>query len=283
MLEILEDTTLDTLKLIPFLFITYIIMELIEHHASEKTENVIKKSGKYGPVLGAVLGIIPQCGFSAVAANFYAARIITMGTLIAIFLSTSDEMLPILISEGANFNLILQILIIKVIIGMTVGIILDLLLRKRNIKKNKNQEEIHQICEHEHCNCEKEGVIKSSLKHTVQIFIYIFIISLVLNTLIYLIGEDRITKLILNIPLVGTIIAATIGIIPNCASSVILTELFLQNIITIGSMIAGLLVNSGLGILILFKVNKKYKENFAILGILYIVGIISGIVLDLII
>ncbi len=281
MLEILEHTILDTLKLIPFLFITYIIMELIEHHAGEKTENIIKKSGKYGPILGAILGIFPQCGFSAVAANFYAARIITRGTLIAIFLSTSDEMLPILISEGASLNLILQILVIKVIIGMAVGIVLDLLLRK-NIKK-ENHQDIHKICEHEHCNCEEEGVFKSSLKHTIQIFVYIFIISLILNTVINIVGEDTIAEFIIKIPLIGTIVAAAIGIIPNCAGSIILTELFLQNIITIGSMIAGLLVNSGLGILILFKVNKNYKENFAILGILYIIGVISGIVLDLLI
>lgn len=279
MIEILEHTIIDSIKLVPFLFITYIIMELIEHHAGEKTEKIIKKSGKFGPAIGALLGIVPQCGFSAIAANFYAARIITRGTLIAIFLSTSDEMLPILISEGAELGLILQILIIKVVIGMAIGIIIDIF-NKNNNNKNKT-EEIHKICEHEHCNCEEEGVVKSSIKHTAQIFIYIFIITLIINAIIHFIGEDNIANFIINIPVIGTLIAGLIGVIPNCASSIILTELYLEGIITLGPMIAGLLVNSGVGILILFKVNKNKKENLTILGILYIVGITAGIVLDL--
>lgn len=279
MIEVLEHTILDSIKLLPFLFITYMLMELIEHKAGEKTEKIIKKSGKFGPVIGALLGIVPQCGFSAIAANFYAARIITRGTLIAIFLSTSDEMLPILISEGAELGLILQILTIKVVIGMAIGIIIDIF-NKNNNNKNKT-EEIHKICEHEHCNCEEEGVVKSSIKHTAQIFIYIFIITLIINAIIHFIGEDNIANFIINIPVIGTLIAGLIGVIPNCASSIILTELYLEGIITLGPMIAGLLVNSGVGILILFKVNKNKKENLTILGILYIVGITAGIVLDL--
>lgn len=283
MLEILEHTIIDTLKILPFLFITYIVMELIEHHAGEKTERAIKKSGKFGPVIGALLGIVPQCGFSAIAANFYAARIITRGTLIAIFLSTSDEMLPILISEGAPLDVILEILIIKVIIGIVVGVVIDLLQRKNNITNKSNHEEIHKICEHEHCNCEEEGILKSSIKHTVQIFAYIFIISSFINIIIHTVGENTIAGFIVNIPFIGPIIASLVGIIPNCASSIILTQLYLENIITMGSMIAGLLVNSGVGILVLFKANKNYKENFQILGILYVVAIISGISLDLLI
>lgn len=281
MIEVLEHTILDSIKLLPFLFITYILMELIEHKAGEKTEKIIKKSGKFGPVIGALLGIVPQCGFSAIAANFYAARIITRGTLIAIFLSTSDEMLPILISEGAELGLILQILTIKVVIGMAIGIIIDIF-NKNNNNKNKT-EEIHKICEHEHCHCEEEGVVKSSIKHTAQIFIYIFIITLIINAIIHFIGEDNIANFIINIPVIGTLIAGLIGVIPNCASSIILTELYLEGIITLGPMIAGLLVNSGVGILILFKVNKDKKENLKILGILYIVGITAGIVIDLLI
>lgn len=279
MLELLEETLIDSIKLIPFLFITYIIMEMIEHYASQKTENIIKKSGKFGPILGALLGIVPQCGFSAVAANFYTARIITKGTLIAIFLSTSDEMLPILISEGTEIGLIIQILTIKVIIGIGAGIVLDLITKR--IKNDDKYKEIHEICEHEHCHCEEEGVITSSIKHTIQIFVYIFVISLVLNILIYVIGEDKIASLLVNVPFVGPIIAALIGVIPNCASSVILTELYLENIITMGAMIAGLLVNSGVGLLVLFRVNKNLKENLGILGILYCIGAISGILLDI--
>lgn len=281
MLEILEDTIIDSLKLVPFLFITYIIMELIETHAGEKTEKAIRKSGKFGPIIGAILGIIPQCGFSAVASNFYAARIITQGTLIAIFLSTSDEMLPILISEGAEIGIIIKILAIKIFIGMGIGILIDLL--SKNSKKSKEHIEIHKICENDNCNCENDGIIKSSIKHTIQIFGYIFIINIIINYIIYFIGEDKIASLIVNIPILGTVITAIIGIIPNCASSIILTELYLENIITLGAMISGLLVNSGIGILILFKVNKDKKENLKILGILYLVGIVAGVVLDLLI
>lgn len=276
MIEVLQDTIMDGLKLVPFLFITYIIMELIEHNAGDKTENLIKKSGKFGPIIGALLGVVPQCGFSSVAANFYAGRIITRGTLIAIFLSTSDEMLPILISEGVEIGLILKILTIKIAIGMAIGILIDLIDRKQN---NKN--EIHKICEDENCHCEEDGIIKSSLKHTIKIFIYIFIISLLLNSIISLIGEDKIAKLIVNVPVVGVAISSAIGIVPNCASSIILTELYVEGIIQIGSMIAGLLVNSGIGILVLFKVNKNKKENFKILGILYTVGITAGIILNI--
>lgn len=280
MIEVLEETIIDSLKLIPFLFITYIIMELIEHKASDKTENIIRKSGKFGPVLGALLGIVPQCGFSAVAANFYAARIITRGTLIAIFLSTSDEMLPVLISEGAQLGLILQILAIKVVIGMGLGLAIDLLQRSKRIPEEHS--DIHKICEDEKCHCEEGGVIKSSIKHTAQIFAYILIISLIINIIIFAIGQDKIAELVVNIPIVGTLIAALIGIIPNCASSIILTELYLEKIITIGQMIAGLLVNSGIGILVLFKVNKNIKENLGILGTLYFIGVAFGLILDLI-
>lgn len=278
MLEVLEETIIDGVKLIPFLFVTYLIMEFIEHKASEKTEELIRKSGKFGPVLGAFLGVVPQCGFSAVAANFYAAKIITRGTIIAIFLSTSDEMLPILISEGADIWTIMQILLIKVVIGMGLGLTIDLL--QRNNKKTHDAN-IHQICEEEQCHCEEEGIVKSSIKHTVQIFAYILVISLILNIIIHFVGEEHIANLIINIPILGTLISALIGIIPNCASSIILTELYLEQIITVGQMIAGLLVNSGIGILILFKVNKDYRDNFKILGILYLIGITSGVILDL--
>jgi len=278
MIHLIEHTVLDTVKLIPFLFITYIIMELIEHHAGEKTEKIIKKSGKFGPVLGALLGVIPQCGMSAVAANFFVAKIITRGTLIAIFLSTSDEMLPILISEGAPIVLILEILLIKVIIGIGAGLVIDLLSNK--IKQEEKYKEIHKICEHEKCHCEEEGIVKSAIKHTIQIFIYILIITLILNIIIHNIGEERLSQFIVNVPFLGPIISSIIGLIPNCASSVILTELYLQNIITMGAMIAGLLVNSGVGLLVLFKVNKNLRENIKILGILYIVGSISGILIE---
>jgi hypothetical protein len=284
MIEVLQETIIDTIKLIPFLFIAYLLMEYLEHKTSNKTKKIVEKSGNFGPLLGAIVGIVPQCGFSATAANLYAARIISMGTLIAVFLSTSDEMLPILISESAPISLILEILLIKLIIGIIVGFAVDGIIKLFNKKKKEDTADaIEHICEHEHCDCEHEGIIKSAITHTLNILIFILIVTLIINTIIYFIGEDRISELLVNMPVVGILISALIGIIPNCASSVILTQLYLSNVITLGAMIAGLLVGAGVGILVLFKSNKRIKENLSILGILYFVGVISGIIIDLII
>ncbi len=284
MIDVLLDTVIDGIKLLPFLFIAYLVMEYIEHKTSKKTKKVIQKSGKFGPLLGGILGIFPQCGFSAIASNLYAGRIITLGTLIAIFLSTSDEMLPILISEAAPLDIILKILGIKLIIGIIAGFVIDLVMnlinRKKQSKENE-EEKIGEICEHEHCHCEKDGILKSSLKHTLSIFLYILIVTFILNILIHIIGEDNLSNLILNKPILGPVIAGLIGLIPNCASSVILTQLYLSNVISVATMISGLLVGAGVGILILFKVNKNIKENIKIIVLLYLIGVIAGIVLQL--
>ena len=285
MIDVILDTLIDSVKLLPFLFITYLIMEFIEHKTGDKAKNIIKKSGKFGPLFGGILGIFPQCGFSAAAANLYAGKVITLGTLIAIFLSTSDEMLPVLISEAAPISTILQILAIKLAIGIVIGFLVDLigqaLMKRKQEKKEEVVEEIGYICEHEHCHCE-EGILKSSIKHTINIFIFIIIISFIINTIIYFIGEENLSNLILNMPIVGPIIAGLVGLIPNCAGSVILTQLYLEQVISFGSMIGGLLVGSGIGILVLFRVNKDMKENFKILGLLYLIGVICGIIIDLI-
>lgn len=289
MLEIVKDTLIDGVRLLPFLFITYLIMEYLEHKTGKKTKNIIQKSGKLGPLWGGILGIFPQCGFSAAASNLYAGRVITLGTLIAIFLSTSDEMLPVLISENASIGLILKILAIKLVIGIIAGFLIDFIGQTINKKKKQIEniseeieEEIGHICEHEHCHCEEGGIIKSSITHTLNIFLFIIIITFILNILIHFIGEENLSNLILNMPVIGPIIAGIVGLIPNCAGSVILTQLYLQNVISIGSMIGGLLVGSGIGILILFRVNKNVKENLKILGILYVIGVVCGIVIDLI-
>ncbi len=280
MLDVLTDTIIDSVKLLPFLFVAYFIMEYIEHKTSEKSKKVIQKSGKFGPFLGSILGIFPQCGFSAMAANLYAGRIITLGTLIAIFLSTSDEMLPILLSEAVSIDIILKILGLKLVIGMIAGVMIDFTLRK--IIKSKKEDKIAEVCEHEHCHCEEGSIFKSSLKHTISVFIYIFIISFILNTVIHIIGEDNLANFILNKPILGPMIAGMVGLIPNCAASVLLTQLYLSGVISVATMISGLLVGAGVGILILCKVNKDAKENVKIIGLLYVIGVISGIFLELI-
>ncbi len=278
--EIIEHTVIDSIKLVPFLFLTYLLMEYIEHKTSNKVRNAIQKSGKLGPLLGGLVGIVPQCGFSVSATNLYAARVITLGTLISVYLTTSDEMLPILISENISIVTILTILGIKLVIGIVAGFIIDFIARKLN--KNKLEEKIVDICEHEHCHCEN-GIVKSALKHTINIFIYVFIFTLVLNGIIELIGEDTISNFVSQNVILGPIIAGIIGLVPNCASSVILTQLFVENVISMPILISGLCVNAGVGLLVLFKINKNLKENLKIVGLLYSIGVISGIVLEIII
>ena len=279
-LEIVEHTLLDSIKLIPFLFITYLLMEFLEHKTSSKINGVIKKSGKFGPAIGGVLGLLPQCGFSVMATNLYMGRIVTLGTLISIYLTTSDEMLPILISAQIPVITILKILAIKFVIGMIAGFIIDLVLNKIK-KKEQTKEETVEFCEHEHCHCE-EGIFKSAIRHTVSIFIFILVITLVLNAVIHLIGEDTLSNFVMNNKILGPIIASLIGLIPNCASSVIISQLYVENVISASIMISGLLVNAGVGLLVLFRVNRNWKENIKITAILYGIGVVSGIILEFI-
>ena len=278
MLEVIQDTLIDSAKLLPFLFITYLIMEYIEHKTSEKSKETIKKSGKIGPLIGSLLGIVPQCGFSVSATNFYSARVITLGTLISVYLSTSDEMLPIMISESIPIHIIIKILAIKVVIGMISGFIIDLVLRI--VKKNEFKEEkIIDLCEKDHCHCEK-GIFKSSIHHTLSIFIFIIIISFIINIAIYFIGEESISNFLMNKPILGPAISSLIGLIPNCASSVIITKMYIENVLSVGTMIAGLLVNAGVGLAVLFKTNNGIKENIKIVALLYFIGVIAGIAIE---
>ena len=292
MLEVIEDTLIDALKLLPFLFITYLIMEYIEHKMGHKTKSAIKKSGKWGPIIGSILGVFPQCGFSVSATNLYAGRVITLGTLIAVYLSTSDEMLPIFISEAVSPVIILKILGIKLIIGMIAGVIIDLFVHL--IIKNKNKKivqqneedseenEIGHMCEEEHCHCNESGILKSAIHHTLSILVFIVLITFIINTVVHFVGEETIAGWILNKPVIGPVIASLIGLIPNCAASVIITNMYLENVISLGSMISGLLTGAGVGLAVLFKTNNRIKENMSIIILLYAIGVISGIMIDLI-
>ena len=280
MLDCLIDAILDTLKLIPFLFLTFIILEFIEHKLSNKSQKKLVKYKKAGPIIGGLLGGIPECGFSAMASSLFSSRVITMGTLIAIFLSTSDEMLPVMISEQVSPLLILKIIGFKIIVGILIGLIVDLIYKS---KTDKNHEHIHDLCDDEHCHCEKDGILKSSLKHTINTVLFVLIANLLINFAIYFIGEDTITKLLESKNILVYFASSLIGLIPNCAASILITEMYISNLIPIGVTISGLLTGSGIGILLLFKSNKNIKENISILSIIYFVGIIVGILVDLII
>lgn len=273
-IDAVTDSFIDGVKLLPFLFLTYLAMEYLEHKAGQRMQAAIRSAGRGGPAIGSVLGVFPQCGFSTVASNLYAGRIITMGTLLAVFLSTSDEMLPIMISENVGAAVIFKILAVKVAVALAAGFMVDFLFRGK-----RRQMRIGHLCEQHHCHCEN-GIWKSALHHTVEIFLYIMAISLVLNLLIGWIGEDALGSLFLNRPVVGELLAALLGMIPNCASSVAITQLYLEGVMSAGAMTAGLLAGSGVGLLVLFRVNDDHRENFRILGLLYGIGVLGGIAVN---
>lgn len=277
MIHIIEHTLLEMLNLVPFLFIAFLLIELIEHKFNNKTKKIITKSGNAGPLLGSLLGLFPQCGFSVMATNLYVTRIISLGTLIAIYLTTSDEMLPILISEQVELTVIIKLLGIKFIFGLIWGFIIDLILRKFDKKEKISYE----LCDDEHCHCEK-GIFKSAIKHTLNTLVFMFIVTLLLNILMHTSGEENLAKLFLKDSIFGPFVSSIIGLIPNCGASVVITQLYLNNTISLGSAMAGLLTGSGVALVVLFKSNKNIKENLLILSLLYGLGVISGLIIDLI-
>lgn len=275
MKEIILDTLIDAVKILPFLLIAFLLIEYVEHKLDKKTQKLISKSDKFGPVVGSVLGLIPQCGFSVMATNLYVTRIVSLGTLIAIYLSTSDEMIPILMSKGASLKTIALILTIKLVVGMISGFVIDFILRKKKSEKIN-----YEICDYEHCHCEK-GIFKSALIHTLKILLFIVIFSFVLNVILEYVGNELLTKLFMKNSIFGPLVASLIGLIPNCGSSIIISELYLEGVISFGSAMAGLLTGSGVAILVLFKSNKSLKENMTILALVYGIGAISGILLEI--
>ena len=278
MWQVIQETLIDTIKLVPFLFLTYLAMEYLEHRTGEKAQRLIKKAGRLGPVLGGALGIVPQCGFSTAASNLYAGRVISLGTLIAIYLSTSDEMLPILISEQAPIELILRLLFFKAAIGLAAGMMIDILLFRKDVGEHQH---IHDICEHGHCHCEK-GVFRSALSHTARISLFILLVTFVLNLVMFYVGEKALAGLMLNRPVLGPALAGLVGLIPNCAGSVVITQLYLQGAMSLGAAMTGLLTGCGVGLLVLFRVNHNRKENLKVLGLLYGIGVLVGMGIGLI-
>lgn len=279
--EILKHTLLDTVKLIPFLFLTYLLMEFLEHKSGDAAANWLRRSGKVGPLVGGAFGVVPQCGFSAAASGLYAGRIITAGTLIAVYLSTSDEMLPIMISHGAPLSFVLKILATKLTVGVAIGFLVDavarLLRRRRNAPVQEPQ--IEELCEREHCQCNDHFAL-SALKHTLWVTLFVLLFTFIMTSVLHIVGEERLAELILNRPVIANILSAVVGLIPNCASSVVLTELHLSGILSVGAMLSGLLVNAGVGMALLFRNNRPLRDSLRILAILLAVGIAVGVLID---
>lgn len=276
--EVLLHGVLDTLKILPFLFLTYLLIELIEHKATARAHALARKTGALGPLAGGLLGAIPQCGFSAAAADFYTGRVVTLGTLVAIFLSTSDEMLPIMISGKMPIGTIILILAYKAAVGILVGFAVDLVIRKRAKRESTSHaKDAHGGCT---CGC-KHGIFASALGHTLTVGGFILVSTLIINLLVTLIGDDAIKSIMYDKPFVGHLIAALFGLIPSCAASVALTELCVEGFITVGTMLSGLFSGAGVGLLVLFRVNKNLRENLLTVGILVVSGIIFGMLADI--
>lgn len=277
MIDVLIDTGLDFIKLLPFLFLTYLAMEWLESHAGSKTEAAIEKAGRLGPVAGGILGVVPQCGFSAASANLFAGRVISMGTLLAVFLSTSDEMLPMMIADGSKWKELGTAIICKAVYGIVVGLIVDAIL----VKLGKSHHiDIHEFCEDNGCECDDEegGILKPALKHTLKTGAFILIVSFIINVVLFFIGEESLSHIMSSVPVLGNFLAAVVGLIPNCAASVVLTQLYLQGVISFGIMMSGLLTGAGVGILVLCRVNHHIKENAVVIGLLYLTGALGGLI-----
>ncbi len=274
LLHILRHTVEDNILILPFLFVTYLLIEALESRAGESMQRALGRVRHAGQVIGAAVGIVPQCGFSAAASSLYAGGVVTRGTLVAVLLSTSDEMLPILITESAAPSLIFRILGVKVVIAVLVGYAVDLLLRRKNAAQTLH---IDDLCAHSHCGChEHKGIVVPALIHAVEIFVFLFVVSFLLNCAVEYLGEDYLASLILNRPVIGELLAGLIGLIPNCAASVVITQLYLSGAMRAGAMLAGLLVGSGVGLLVLFRTNRNLKDNLLILAILYGSGVVLG-------
>lgn len=274
------DAGLDCLRLLPFLFLTYLCMELLEKKTGKAFQEQVIKAERSGPLWGAFLGVVPQCGFSASASSFYAGRVINAGTLLAVFLSTSDEMLPVLISEAMPAALIVRILLLKVLFAVFFGYIGGFIFDKIfAINEDENVVDIHSVCEHEHCDCH-DGVLKSALKHTIKIALFIFAVSAIMNLLIEYVGYERLSELMTSVPVAGVFAAALIGLIPNCAASVVLTQMYIGGMISGGALMSGLLVGAGVGLLVLFRLEQDKKKCISLLLILYLLGVIGGLLTE---
>ena len=286
MLDALLDAVFDSLKIIPFLFVTYLIMEYLESHTEDRVRDLVKRAGWMGPFWGGLLGAVPQCGFSAAASNLYAGRAISLGTLIAIFLSTSDEMIPIMISEAVPASKMLKLLLVKLIIGILCGFVIDGFCHIRSSRKTGQPEDgedflIDRLCEKEHCHCENGSIVASALKHTLHIILFVFLITVILNLGFLFLGEERLTAVIASRPVSGMFLSGLIGLIPNCGASVLLTQMYLHGVLPASHLIAGLLDGAGVGLLILFRVNPDQKENLRITLLLYLLAVVYGMLIHL--
>ena len=282
--DALLDAVLDCVKMLPFLFAAFLLLEALEHHVSEKMNDALARTRALGPLVGSLLGCVPQCGFSILASNFYAGGVISLGTLLSVYLATSDEALVILISGAAPAGRILMIIAAKIAIGLIAGYLVMAVMRLLRIRDRSEKKDIGDLCRDESCGCHDEhaGLLKPALNHTIKIFLFIFVFTLILNIVLELIGLEHLSRILLADSLFQPFLAALIGLIPNCAASVILTQLYMEGILSFGAVVAGLGSSAGLGLVVLFRINRDRKEDLIILALLYGIAVLSGIILQVI-
>lgn len=359
LIDILLDAGKDTLSLVPFLLVTYLALEALEHVAGDRVNGAIKRAGAAGPVVGSLLGMVPQCGFSAMAATLYAGRVVTLGTLVAVFLSTSDEMLPLLLAEQVPVQTMAMLLASKALIALVTGFIVDAAVRglRRNVRAHAairrtvlgtavnpahancahddhtggdiidevaeagvSADHIHELCERDHCGCDEDedehghghghehghegdhahecgcacghehghshegapllSIIRSAISHTVQVSVFIFLVTLILVAVLETFGESTIEQFLRGNETLAVLGSALVGLIPNCSASVVITQLYLEGALQLAPMLAGTLISAGVGYLVLFRTNRSARENALFLAMMYVIGAGWGLVLS---
>jgi hypothetical protein len=305
LVDVIADSVLDTLELVPFLFVTYLAMEALEHSTEGRVQGIVARAGHAGPIVGALLGAIPQCGFSAMAATLFSGGVVTVGTLVAVILSTSDEMVPVFLAHQEPVGRLLSIMLLKVVVGIIVGLLLDAVLHAvRHVGNPKPH--IHDLCERARCHCEDEerekdtfseqasgdathahhhghghwAIVRSAAVHTVQVTGFILLVTFLFGLLIEVMGGDELALLLGSHPVRATFLAALVGLIPNCGASVAITELYLDGVLGAGPMVAGLLASGGVGLLVLFRTNNNVRQNIAIMAFVYVVGVVVGLIVS---
>lgn len=351
LLHFIEHALEDTLVLVPFLFVTYIALEALEHAAGARANAVVRRAGAAGPVAGALLGVVPQCGFSAMAATLYAGRVVTLGTLVAVFLSTSDEMLPMLVAERVDAGLLFRVLGLKVLVALIAGVLADLAIRalRKNARVHaflrrtvfsvrrdgmeadvvdqmaeggETAEHICRLCEQDHCGCGHDhahvhegehghahghedadghvagcdhdhghghshaggrfgivgSILMSAVSHTVQVSLFIFLVTFALVLVLETVGEDALAAFLSGNQLLAVFASALVGLVPNCSASVVITQLYLEGVLGFAPLMAGLLTSAGVGYLVLFRTNRHPRENVVIVVGLFLVACVWGLV-----
>lgn len=274
--DVLMDAAMDSVRMLPFLFAAFCLLEAMEKHAGNFSQRVLTGIRGAGPVLGAVLGCVPQCGFSVLAANLFSGGMISAGTLLAVFLSTSDEAILMILGQPESAGVVGRLLLTKVLIAVAAGYLVDLCFPKMFAGKK----EIHDLCEKDSCGCgHSHGVLLPAWNHTIRLFVYILAFSACLNLILEVGGIGKVESLFWSGSIFQPVLTALIGFIPNCAASVLLTELYMKGVISFAAAVAGLCTSAGVGLVVLWRVNRDQKENLKLMGVLYAVAVVSGIML----